>query len=53
MVVIKIKQSEGGQWSAIVEQDGKTAKGCNGSKEFAEEQAHRWAEQYGAEVVRE
>ena len=53
MVKIKIKQNEGGQWSAIIEQDGKPAKGCNGSKEFAEEQAQRWAEQYGAEIVRE
>ena len=53
MVKIKIQQDEGGQWSAIVEQDGKIAKGCNGSKEFAEEQAQRWAEQYEAEIVRE
>lgn len=53
MVKIRIKQNEDGQWSAIVEQDGKTAKSCNGSQEFAEEQAQRWAEQYGAEIVRE
>ena len=53
MVKIKIKQDEGGRWSVIVEHDGKPAKGCNGSKEFAEEQAQRWAEQYGAEIVRE
>ena len=53
MVKIKIKQDEGGQWSVIVEQDGRTAKGCKGSKEFAEEHAQRWAEQYGAEIVRE
>ena len=53
MVKIRIKQTEGGQWSAIVDQDGKPAKGCYGSKEFTEEQAQRWAEQYGAEIVRE
>lgn len=52
MVVIKLS-NEGVEWFAIVEVDGKPAKACKGSREWCEEQAKRWAEQYGAEVVRE